>query len=139
MKKVFVLLLFPFAVMAHEPEVKSLHGTALPVQKKYFPDDASREEAKKRLEGYRQQVLKGESMGTLAAMYSDDPGSAKQGGMYQNVVPGAMVAEFEKVAFSLKPGDVSEIFETQFGFHFIQLISRNGDSLNLRHILIIPK
>jgi len=53
-----------------------------------------------------------------------------------NVTPGMMVPAFEKVAYTLKPGEISEVFETQFGFHFIQLISRKGDILSLRHLLI---
>ena len=48
-----------------------------------------------------------------------------------------MVTEFENVAFKLKPGEISEVFETQYSFHFIQLISRNGDALDLRHLLIM--
>ena len=47
-----------------------------------------------------------------------------------------MKVAFENVAFSLKPGEISEVFETQYGFHFIQLISRKGDTLSLRHLLI---
>lgn len=47
-----------------------------------------------------------------------------------------MVPEFEKVAFSLKPNEISEVFETEFGFHFIQLVSRKADVLTLRHVLI---
>ncbi len=95
-----------------------------------------KKDAKKLCEYYRQRVLKGESMASIAQLYSEDPGSAPNGGQYNNVVPGMMVAEFEKVAYSLKPGEVSEVFETQFGFHFIQLISRKGDTLSLRHVLI---
>jgi peptidyl-prolyl cis-trans isomerase SurA len=48
-----------------------------------------------------------------------------------------MVNEFENVASKLKPGEISEVFETQYSFHFIQLISRNGDALDLRHLLIM--
>lgn len=95
-----------------------------------------KKDAKKLAEYYRQRVLRGESMESLAKLYSEDPGSAQNGGRYDGVVKGMMVPEFEKVAFSLKTGEVSEVFETEFGFHFIQLISRKGDVLSLRHILI---
>ena len=93
-------------------------------------------DAKKLAEYYRQRVLRGESMSSIAQLYSEDPGSASNGGQYKNVVPGMMTEEFEKVAFSMKPGEISEVFETPFGFHFIQLISRKGDTLDLRHVLI---
>ncbi|HWY37230.1 MAG TPA: peptidylprolyl isomerase [Bacteroidia bacterium] len=92
-----------------------------------------------KLEGYRQRVLKGESMSVLAALYTEDPGSAKTGGRYDNISRGMFVPEFEAVAFRLKPGEVSEIFETTYGFHFIQLIERRDDVVDVRHILVKPK
>lgn len=95
-----------------------------------------KKDARKLCEYYRQRVLKGENMASLAKLYSEDPGSAPNGGQYNGITPGMMVPEFEKVAYRLKTGEVSEVFETQFGFHFIQLISRKGDTLSLRHLLI---
>lgn len=95
-----------------------------------------KKDARKLTEYYRQRVLRGESMSTIAKLYSEDPGSANNGGLYNNIVRGMMVPEFDKVAFSLKPNEISEVFETQFGFHFIQLISRKGETINLRHLLI---
>lgn len=95
-----------------------------------------KKDAKKLCEYYRQRVLRGENMASIAKLYSEDPGSAQNGGQYNGIVKGMMVPEFEKVAFSLKPGEISEVFETEFGFHFIQLISRKGDVLSLRHLLI---
>jgi len=101
--------------------------------------DAEKEEAKQKAEDLRQRVLKGESISTLAIAYSDDPGSAKTGGLYKNMRRGEFVPEFEKVAFSLKDGDVSEVFETQYGYHFMQVIHRHGDQVDIKHILIVPK
>ncbi len=95
-----------------------------------------KKDAKKLAEYYRMRAMRGESVANLAKLYSEDPGSASNGGQYKNVTKGMFVPEFEKVAFSLKPGEISEVFETQFGFHFIQLISRKGDVLDLRHLLI---
>lgn len=95
-----------------------------------------RKDAKKLCEYYRQRVLRGESMASIARLYSEDTGSASRGGQYDGIVPGMMVPEFEKVAYQLKPGEVSEVFETSFGYHFIQLISRRGTTLSLRHLLI---
>ncbi len=122
MKILAFLLFFPFVLLAQSP------GT-----------DEAKKQAKDDIEGYRRKVLRGENFGTLAGLYSDDTGSAKNGGIYKNVVKGMMVTEFENVAFALKPGDVSEVFETKYGFHFIQLIARRGDELDLRHILVIPR
>ncbi len=101
--------------------------------------DRAKKEAREVLESYRQRVLKGESMSVLAALYSEDPGSAKNGGRYESVMRGMMVPEFEAVSFRLKAGEVSEIFETSYGFHFCELIARKGESVDVRHILISPK
>lgn len=95
-----------------------------------------KKDAKKLVEYYRQRALRGESVASLAKLYSEDPGSASNGGQYDNITKGMFVPAFEKVAYSLKPGEISEVFETEFGFHFIQLISRKGDVLSLRHLLI---
>jgi len=109
------------------------------VKRPGFSNEA-KAEAKERLEGYRQRILKGEStMSTLARLYSEDPGSAKEGGFIGNVGRGMMVPEFEAVAFKLKNGEVSNVFETAYGYHFIELVQRKGELLDLRHILVIPK
>src|SRR4051812_7982374 len=83
-------------------------------------------DAKKLAEYYRERVIRGESMASIAKLYSEDPGSSANGRQYDGIVKGVMVPEFEKVAFSLKPGEISEVFETEFGFHFIQLISNKN-------------
>ena len=98
---------------------------------KFYKNDA-----RKLTEYYRQRVLRGESMSSIAKLYSEDIGSAINGGLYNNIVRGMMVPEFDRVAFSLKPNEISEVFETQFGFHFIQLISRKGGTISFRHLLI---
>lgn len=109
------------------------------VKRPTFSFDAKKD-AKETLEGYRQRILKGEAtMSTLARLYSEDPGSAKEGGRIDNVARGMMVPEFEAVAFKLKNGEVSNVFETSYGYHFIELVQRKGELLDLRHILLIPK
>ena len=95
-----------------------------------------KKDARKLAEYYRMRVVRGESMSSIAKLYSEDAGSASNGGLYNNVVRGMMVSEFEKVAFNLKPGEISEVFETSYGFHFIRLLSRKGETLSLRHLLI---
>ena len=97
-------------------------------------------EAKELLESYRQRVLSGKSsMTTMARLYSEDPGSAKDGGLITNVAKNMMDPSFEAVAFRLKKGEISNVFESMFGFHFIELVERRGELLDLRHILIMPK
>ena len=75
-------------------------------------------------------------MSSVAQLYSEDSGSAANGGLISNVRKGMMVAEFEKVAFSLTVNEISPVFETEFGFHFIQLVSRKAEVLTLRHVLV---
>ncbi len=88
----------------------------------------------------RQKVVSGQSsMDHVARLYSDDPGTAQKGGMLLNVKKGAMVPEFENVAFSLSAGEISVVFETQYGYHFIQLLEHNGETVSLRHVLIMAK
>ena len=96
--------------------------------------------AKADLESYRQRVINGQSsMTTMARLYSEDPGSATNGGFYANVTRGTMDPAFEAVAFRLKNGEVSNVFESSYGYHFIELVQRKGELLDLRHILVIPK
>lgn len=101
--------------------------------------EVERERVRTQLAELRERVLKGEKFAMLATLYSQDPGSAKKGGELGFFSRGDMVGEFESAAFALKPGEVSPIIETQFGFHIIQLIERRGNTLNARHILITPK
>jgi len=101
--------------------------------------DEAKKAVRDQLEIYRQRVVNGESMSVIAALYSEDPGSAKNGGRYESVMRGQMVPEFEAVAFRLKQGEVSEIFETSYGYHFMQLVARKGESVDVRHILMAPK
>ena len=108
------------------------------VRKPPVSDDAKKA-VREQLNIYRQRVVNGESIAVMAALYSEDPGSAKNGGRYESVMRGQMVPEFEAVAFRLKTGEVSEIFETSYGYHFMQLVARKGESVDVRHILMSPK
>jgi peptidyl-prolyl cis-trans isomerase SurA len=97
-------------------------------------------EARKKLEEFRERILnKKATFVTLATLYSDDPGSAKRGGELGFVERGSFVPEFEAVAFKLKEGQVSDIVETTYGYHILELIERRGEKINIRHILISPK
>lgn len=101
--------------------------------------DEEKAAVKERLNGYRERILKGTKFATLAQLYSDDEVSAKKGGELGFFSRGDMVSEFEAVAFSLQPGEISPVFETKYGFHIIQMIERRGDQVNCRHILLQPK
>lgn len=96
-------------------------------------------EAKEKITTLRERILKGENFNTLAILYSEDPGSARKGGELGLVPRGTFVPEFEAAAYNLKPGEVSKIVETEFGYHILQLIERRGEQINVRHILISPK
>lgn len=101
--------------------------------------EAERDRVRTELAALRERVIKGEKFSMLATLYSQDPGTSSKGGELGFFSRGDMVGEFEAAAFALKPGEVSPIIETQFGFHIIQLIERRGNTINARHILIIPK
>jgi peptidyl-prolyl cis-trans isomerase SurA len=94
---------------------------------------------RQRLEEIRERILKGESFNTMAILYSEDPGSARKGGELGFYGRGELYTEFEATAFGLRPGEISEIIETQAGFHIIQMIERRGEQINVRHILMQPK
>lgn len=96
-------------------------------------------DAKKELEELRRRVVeKGEGFADLAKKYSDDPGSRKQGGSLGEFTPGMMVKQFDDVVYSLREGEVSEVFETEYGFHIVMLHSRKGQVVNASHILRVP-
>ena len=94
---------------------------------------------KEQLMDLRKRILKGENFSTMAILYSEDPGSAKKGGELGFYGRGQLYPEFEGVAFKLKEGEVSNIVETDAGYHLIQMIERKGDFVNVRHILLSPK
>jgi peptidyl-prolyl cis-trans isomerase SurA len=94
---------------------------------------------RERLHGLRQRILGGERFSTLAILFSEDPGSARKGGELGLYARGELYPEFEAVAFRLKDGEVSEIVETEAGFHILQLIERRGEYVNVRHILLTAK
>ena len=102
-------------------------------------DDSERERIEKKLNGFKQRVENGEDFSFLASLYSDDPGSAKVGGDLGFVKKGKLVPKFESVAFRLQEGEMSDVVETKFGFHLIQMVKRRGQQFNIRHILIKPK
>lgn len=99
------------------------------------------DDVKARLREYSEKINSGESeFSTLAFFYSEDPGSAKQGGELGFHNKADFVPEFSAVAFNLSdPKKVSRIVETEYGYHIIQLIEKRGEQINCRHILLRPK
>ena len=101
--------------------------------------DEQKDKIREKLNNFRDRVYKGEDFKMLAALYSDDPGSAIKGGELGFVNRGDLVPEFERAAFRLKEGEISKVVESQFGYHIVQLIERRGEQINVRHILIKNK
>jgi peptidyl-prolyl cis-trans isomerase SurA len=101
--------------------------------------DEQKDKIREKLNNFRDRVYKGEDFKMLATLYSDDPGSAIKGGELGFVNRGDLVPEFERAAFRLKEGEISNVVESQFGYHIVQLIERRGEQINVRHILIKTK
>lgn len=92
-----------------------------------------------RLKEIKAEVLAGSSFKTRAVIYSDDRGSASNGGFYKINRKTQFVKEFKDVAFSLGEGEISEPFETEYGYHIIMVEKIKGQEVELRHILMMPK
>jgi peptidyl-prolyl cis-trans isomerase SurA len=102
-------------------------------------NEENKAEARQKLLDIRSQILAGKGFNILAMLYSEDPGSASNGGELGFMMRGELEKPYADAAFSLTKNTVSKIIETKFGYHIIQLIERNGDLINTRHILIKPK
>lgn len=101
--------------------------------------DKDKDLAREKLEGIRTYIIdKDKSFSTQARIHSMDPGSARLGGEIEGT-KGMMVPQFEAAVFSLKVGEVSDIFETTYGYHILKLLERKGDDYKCQHILIIPE
>ena len=97
------------------------------------------EDVKRRLREYTERVNKGESFSMLARLYSDDRGTAINGGEMPFTGRGYLDPAFANVAFNLQdPNKVSKIVESEYGFHIIQLMEKRGDRIKVRHILLKP-
>ena len=98
--------------------------------------DAHKQEIIEKLKKIKQDILNGESFENQARIYSDDPGSAANGGLYTNINRGKMVKVFEATALNLQEGEISDPIESDFGFHIIQLVKKSGKLYDARHILL---
>lgn len=111
----------------------------LTVQPKISQDEINR--VKEELREYTERINRGETtFGTLARLYSEDPGSARLGGELDYVGRGMLDPAFANVAFNLTdPKKISKIVESEYGYHIIQLIDKRGDKIKVRHILLKPR
>lgn len=92
--------------------------------------------AKVRLGLLREKIMADTSTFSInAELKSDDPGSAANGGRLGCFGRGRMVPEFERVAYTLKPGDISEVFKSDFGYHIMRVYNRVGEEVCAQHIL----
>jgi peptidyl-prolyl cis-trans isomerase SurA len=103
-------------------------------------NDEKKAEAREKLEDIRKRIVEGgEDFAELAQKYSDDLGSGRAGGDLGWAKRGSYVQEFEAAAYNLEPNQISELVESEFGFHLIQQLERRGNNIHLRHILVKPE
>ena len=107
---------------------------------KIKPNEVEKSKSKKQLEEIREQIVNGKvPFEDMAKKYSQDPGSGREGGDLGWAKRGKFVPEFEAQGFKLEEGQISQVFESEFGYHILQLIARRGNSIHCRHILIKPE
>jgi len=102
----------------------------------------SQEEKQKVIDKLRQikaEVLEGASFYSKAVLYSEDPGSSSSGGFIKMNRKSPLVKEFKEAAFSTEEGQISEPFETEYGYHIIFVEKVRGQELDVRHILMSPR
>ena len=99
---------------------------------------AQKDELYRRLLDYKKRVENGEKFDELAKLYSEDIGSGKRGGDLGFSKRGAMVAPFEAAALRLKPNQMSDVVESEFGYHLIKLLETRGQEYHALHILLRP-
>lgn len=102
------------------------------------PNKFQKDELVGKLLDYKKRVERGEAFEELAKLYSEDLGSGKRGGDLGFSKRGQMVAPFEAAALKLKPNQMSDVVESEFGFHLIQLLAVRGQEYQARHILLRP-
>lgn len=125
-----------------KPEELPVFGDELEISQIVIKPKVTEAEKQKvidRLKEFKREIEAGSSFYSKAVLYSQDPGSKSAGGFMKVNRKTALVKEFKDVAFSLDEGQISEPFETEFGFHIIYIEKIRGQDVDLRHILIAPK
>lgn len=137
--------LSPYDVRKYIAETDSVDLPVVPIKYQLrqiviFPDKEKAALAvKDRLLALRERIISGEKFSTLARIYSEDPGSARRGGELGMASKSIYVPAFADMAMSLKPGVISQIVETEYGFHIMEVLEKKGDMVNVRHILLKPQ
>lgn len=103
------------------------------------PNQFEKERVEAEMENIRRNILNGGDFALQARIHSEDPGSKDRGGDLGYLAREQLVPEFSAVAFKLKPGEISEVIESPFGFHIIQMIEKKGKLIHARHILKMPQ
>ena len=102
--------------------------------------EAQKGAVRNRLDSIRTLVSLGKMSMTLAASrYSEDPGSKYKGGCYENIGRGQFVPAFEAAVFETAIGDLSPVFESDFGYHFLRVVDRRGEQFSACHVLMSPQ
>ncbi|UPQ75640.1 peptidylprolyl isomerase [Chryseobacterium nepalense] len=99
--------------------------------------ESHKEDLINRLKKIKKDIEGGESFESQARIYSEDPGSASNGGLMKNISKGQMVKPFEAAALNLQEGEISDPIESEFGYHIIQLVRKAGKIYDARHILLM--
>ena len=102
------------------------------------PNSYEKKRVKDKLMGIRNRIINGTDFGLMAGIHSDDPGSRQRDGDLGFLSRNQLVPEFSAVAFKLQPGEISDVVESPFGFHLIQVIEKKGNLIHARHILKSP-
>ncbi len=97
-------------------------------------DEAGKAEVRQKMEALLQRAKAGEDFATLATENTEDPGSKNSGGLYENFPKGHMVKPFEDAAFSVPVGGISDIIETQYGFHILQVVDRKKETRTFEEV-----
>jgi len=144
---------FPGGIKVSDKEVKEFYNSykdSLPKAREEYEiynisiirkvTDDEKMLAKEKAQLILDSILRGSDFSEMAKRHSVDFQSAKEGGNLGNARRGMFVPEFEDMAYSLKPGEISPLVETEFGYHIIKLNEKNNDQINVSHILIdFPK